>query len=70
MITQETAVNVLREFLTAKLKREVSQDEAIAALNALEASYDAFEAIRTENAVRNTRGAYKGHTKWTDTKNS
>ena len=64
MITQETAVNVLREFLTAKLKREVSQEEALAALKALEASYNSFEELRMREMVQHTRGTYKAHTKW------
>lgn len=39
MITQETALNVLNDFLSHRLGREVSTEETRAALRALEYAY-------------------------------
>jgi len=40
MITEKTAVKVLKEFLSQKLGRQVSTEEALASLKALDKAYN------------------------------
>lgn len=62
MITEETAVNVLQEFLSAKLGRTVSKRETNATLRALEYAYKTKEE-ELEEMVRESRGTFRTHTK-------
>lgn len=62
MITVETAVNVLQEFLSAKLGRKVNYAEARAALRALEYASKTKED-EIEEMVRESRGTFSAHRK-------
>lgn len=60
MITEQTAVNLLQEFLSAKLGRKVNYAEARAALRALEYASKTKED-EIEEMVRESRGTFNPH---------
>lgn len=59
MITQETALNVLNDFLTHKLGREVSTEETRAALRALE--YACKQDDKVADTAQSCRGSFRFH---------